>query len=411
MARRPAKAGRYTRLIELNKKKAVLDVVLNIIAVTLPTLVLQLIAFPLVASTGSDEVYGLLTAEYSLMSLLPGTLGTSLNNVRLLYDIKYGERGGDFQLLCLASCSLTVVGTVIALAYMGVGNAFGMLLICLAGIGWCVREYLLVAFRIKIDYKLILVNNALQALGYLLGCGLFFLGADYALVLLVGQLLPIVHLLHCTSLWREPCRHTAMLGRMACESAMYALSVFLGRAVSYSDRILLFPIVGARLVGVYYASSLVGKVLSMLVTPLTTVMLTYLAKARGKSDRQFTMILGLGTGMVVVGMLAIAVLARPVLAFLYPSYVDDAMQFVYIISLSGLVNTLASMLNPFVVRFYPMKWQVVINGIVLVVYLVVSFGLLGPFGLMGFCAGVLAANFLKLALTVVIYYRTASLEG
>lgn len=198
---------------------------------------------------------------------------------------------------------------------------------------------------------------------------------------------------------------------MACESAMYALSVFLGRAVSYSDRILLFPIVGARLVGVYYASSLVGKILSMLVTPLTTVMLTYLAKARGKSDRQFTMILGLGTAMVAVGMLTIAVLARPVLAFLYPSYVDDAMQFVYIISLSGLVNTLASMLNPFVVRFYPMRWQVVINGVVLVAYLVVSFGLLGPFGLMGFCAGVLAANFLKLALTVVVYYRTASLEG
>lgn len=395
----------------MNKKKAALDVVLNIIAVALPTLVLQLIAFPLVASTGSDEVYGLLTAEYSLMSLLPGTLGTSLNNVRLLHDVKYSESGGDFQLLCFASCGLTVVGTAIALVYMGVCNAFGMLLICLAGIGWCVREYLLVAFRIKIDYKLILVNNALQALGYLLGCGLFFLGADYALVLLVGQLLPIVHLLHSTSLWRESCCHTSMLGRMACESAMYALSVFLGRAVSYSDRILLFPIVGARLVGVYYASSLVGKVLSMLVTPLTTVMLTYLAKARGKSDRQFTMILGLGTAMVAVGMLAIAVLARPVLTFLYPSYVDDAMQFVYIISLSGLVNTLASMLNPFVVRFYPMKWQVVINGVVLVAYLVVSFGLLGPFGLMGFCAGVLAANFLKLALTVAIYYRTASLEG
>lgn len=395
----------------MNKKKAALDVVLNIIAVALPTLVLQLIAFPLVASTGSDEVYGLLTAEYSLMSLLPGTLGTSLNNVRLIHDVKHGESGGDFQLLCLASCGLTVVGTAIALVYMGVCNAFGMLLICLAGIGWCVREYLLVAFRIKIDYKLILVNNALQALGYLLGCGLFFLGADYALVLLVGQLLPIVHLLHSTSLWREPCCHTSMLGRMACESAMYALSVFLGRAVSYSDRILLFPIVGARLVGVYYASSLVGKILSMLVTPLTTVMLTYLAKARGKSDRQFTMILGLGTAMVAVGMLTIAVLARPVLAFLYPSYVDDAMQFVYIISLSGLVNTLASMLNPFVVRFYPMRWQVVINGVVLVAYLVVSFGLLGPFGLMGFCAGVLAANFLKLALTVVVYYRTASLEG
>lgn len=395
----------------MNKKKAVIDVFLNIVAVALPTLVLQLIAFPLVAGHGNSQAYGLLTAEYSLMSLLPGTLGTALNNIRLLHDGKYGGGGGDFQLLCFSSCGLTILGTLLALVYMGVDSLTGLIYACLASVLWCVREYLLVAFRIQINYKLILVNNGLQAIGYLLGCIIYLQGGDFALVLLAGQILPILHLRLFSDLWREPLRKTPSLSYMAGETSMYALSVFLGRAVTYSDRILLIPIVGASLVGAYYASSLVGKILSMIVSPLTTVMLTYLAKAKGKSDKQFSITFALGSILVAVGMVGVILFARPVLAVLYPAYVDTAMEFVYIVSLSGLINTFASMLNPFIVRFYPMKWQVIINASVLIAYLVFSFGLLSAFGLIGFCIGVLAANILKLALTVGIYCRSRVLEG
>ena len=54
------------------------------------------------------------------------------------------------------------------------------------------------------------------------------------------------------------------------------------------------------------------------------------------------------------------------------------------------------------------KWQIWINGITTVGYIIISLSLLKLGGLMGFCVGALLANIIKLLITTYVYLKKAS---
>lgn len=69
---------------------------------------------------------------------------------------------------------------------------------------------------------------------------------------------------------------------------------------------------------------------------------------------------------------------------------------------------LTSMITPFVLRFFDIKWQIWINGITTIMYIIISLSLLKLGGLMGFCIGALLANIIKLLITTYVYLKKTS---
>ena len=84
-----------------NKKKIVVDMCLNIIAVTIPVAVLQLIVYPITAKSIGGDSYGLMITIYSVWIMNSNSLGNVLNNIRLLYENAYLKQNikGDFNIL------------------------------------------------------------------------------------------------------------------------------------------------------------------------------------------------------------------------------------------------------------------------------------------------------------------------
>ena len=115
-------------------------------------------------------------------------------------------------------------------------------------------------------------------------------------------------------------------------------------------------------------------------------------------------------GIVVcgIGYIMTIILSRPVLSILYPKYVDAAMQYIWITSGTIVVSVLTSMITPFVLRFFDIKWQIWINGITTIMYIIISLSLLKLGGLMGFCVGALLANIIKLLITTYVYLKKTS---
>ena len=91
------------------------------------------------------------------------------------------------------------------------------------------------------------------------------------------------------------------------------------------------------------------------------------------------------------------------LRFMYPQYVDAAVQYVALSSLAAYAMVLASIANPFVMRFCSLKWQIVLNAIFCSTFF--GFGIFGFYldGMMGFCFAVLIANLVKLVLIVLVF--------
>ena len=387
-------------------KRAIVDSALTVVAVALPTAALQLLVFPMAAAGLDSDSYGLLTTVFALMNLVPGTLGLALCNIRLLYNSNYADKGvaGDFPLLLRSSCLLAAVPIAGVLLFYGVREAANLIFALLTTCIWLMREYYGVAFRIRLDFKAVLICNVGLAVGYLAGYALFRVSTCWGVILLTGQLVSLALILSRTDLWKDPATKTELYSKVRTDVVQFSAAAFLSRCISYSDRVLLFPMIGGHLVSVYYVSTLIGKMLSMVITPLNTVLLSYISRGRTKPVKLFALLLASGLILASVGFVVVLLIAEPVLKVLYPQFVDEAMVYLPISSAAALVYSVSTVVNSFLVRFYDMSWQTRINALLLGVYVIFAYGgyLLG--GLMGFCVGYLAVNVLQLLIIVCVFF-------
>jgi len=71
---------------------------------------------------------------------------------------------------------------------------------------------------------------------------------------------------------------------------------------------------------------------------------------------------------------------------------------------------LISMVQPFVLKFCDIKWQIVINLSSVCIYFLSAVALWSVYGLMGFCVGSVIGTAAKLFIMLVIYYRKSKTD-
>ena len=98
-------------------KKIILDIVLNITATAIPLIILQLVVLPLIATKMSDELYGFTLTIISTITIIASSLGNALNNVRLIKNRVYEEKGiqGDFSILLLGELVIGCITLVLSI--------------------------------------------------------------------------------------------------------------------------------------------------------------------------------------------------------------------------------------------------------------------------------------------------------
>lgn len=360
----------------------------------------------------SDD-YGLLVTILALLNVVPATLGNVLNNIRLLHETDYQEKNihGDFNLLLIISevANIIIVG-IFAVAYSGNIVFIDVLLTTCVAIVWLLREYFIVAFRLIINYKAILLNNIIMVIGYGVGYGLFLILGQWQIIYLSGYIFSLVYIIAHCSLWKEPVQKTELFKMITSESTMLLIAGLLTRVIIYADKLLIYPILGGTMVAIYYAATIFGKVVSLVVNPVSSVALTYLSKRKSKDNKMFGYTLLIGCAVCLVGYIACIIISKPVLKILYPDFVDEAMHYILLTTGVAVLTAWISLINPFIMKFFSMKWQIAINGGTAAIYVILSMTLLNFWGLYGFCVGALITYILKLLLMITIYYKCRSLE-
>lgn len=386
---------------------------LSIFSSAIPIIVLQLLILPFLAKDMSEDNYGLLITILSLFNLVPAGMGNVLNNIRLLYNDKYEEYEyeGDFNLiLIILVCINLIIITVFSYWYEKTITIKSINLNIMLSIVWLFKEYFIVAFRLKINYVAILINNILQVIGYGIGCILYLRLRDWQLIYLSGYVVSIIYIFLNCRLWKEKLRKTPLFKNTSWQSCLLLISNLFKRLIGYADKMLIYPILGGTVVSVYYATTVLGKVVTLLITPLNGVMLTYLSKIKKQSTNIFKTTFLIGVLVCLFGYIGCIVLSKPVLEILYPQFVDEAMKYVCITTGSTILETLTGIINPFILKFFDMKWQIIINASTALVYVIFCMGLLSIWGLYGFCLGALLTNLFKLLVMLLIYIRCKSLE-
>lgn len=390
----------------MRKRKVIIDALLNIIATALPILILQLIILPIIGVKLGDEQYGLVITLISLSTLLSLPLGNVLNNVRLLTNNDYEKDNmiGDFNILLLGAVTINAIMIFFGTFYYEGDFLFiSIVLMVILSCFNLVREYLIVSFRITLNYKAILVNNIILAMGYLLGLSVFYITGYWQLIYIVGSALSLVYILRHTDLLKEKLIRTSFFKKTTYKTFILFISSFMKTILNYADKLLIFPLLGPAAVSIYYTATILGKIITLAISPISAVMLSYLTKMEKMKLQHFLSVIFFSLIFGVIGYFFTVLISSPVLHFLYPSWAKESMKLIPITTATAIMEMMSSAIHPIVLRFNNINWQFVISVMNLMVYMVGIYIFYQIYGLIGFAIGVLIASIFKFLLSIAVY--------
>ncbi|ALC86485.1 hypothetical protein AM499_12105 [Bacillus sp. FJAT-22090] len=390
----------------MNKKKFLYDSIINLFSSAMPLLILQLVSLPTIAKKLSSSDYGLIVTIISLFTIISFPLGNVLNNVRLLMEREYKKRNiiGDFNILLLVSTLISlIVITATTLIIDKKITIINFILLIMITILNLLKEYYIVSFRLNLNYKGIFINNILLSIGYLVGTYIFYISGYWQVIFLMGLFFSTIYIFKNSDLPKEKYRRTTLFKKVTLKSITLYISSFLKISTTYLDKILLFPLLGSAAVSVYYTADILGKIITMMINPINTVILSYLVKIEKINLKKFISMFCVSFVVGSVGYIITIVISPAVLKFLYPEWASEALNLIYITTASAVINVFNSVLNPFNLRFNNIKWQIIINAINLGVYIGAAYYFFLDYGLIGFSFGILIANIFKFVMQFMLF--------
>lgn len=395
------------------RKKVLLDIILNLIANILPIFVLQFFILPKVAQKISIDSYGLLLTIMAYIYLTSSSFGSVLNNSRLIHNNKYKNLNmtGDFSIFLLGLSIINTILSIILVKYIASSIDLTSKLI-LIGISFLmlVNTYAVVEYRIRLNFKNILLNSFALLFGYLFGYILFLYTGYWTLIYLFGFIFSFIHITATTYILKEKYVKTKLYKQTKKEMVLLLASGFLISIGTYADKLIIYPLLGGAAVTIYNTSTLVGKTISLAIGPITGVMLSYLSHMENFKRNTFKILLVLSTVLGIIGYFIIVYISTPILGFIYPQYLNDTVKYIPITTLNIIITIICSAINPLLLRFLSAKWQLYINIIYIIFYIVVSLILLKLYGLYGLCLGILLSNIIKLGMMVLIYLNVNTIK-
>lgn len=393
------------RETRFSKGGFVRDFILNALSSGLPLLILQLHILPQIGKQLGVSAYGVVVTLISVISLIGSSLGNSLNNTRLIMDKTYREKSisGDFIFLTLVSSCFAAIISYIALLALRVNqtSSFAVFFIFIIVLT-IVHDYALVQYRLSLNFTRLLINSVMLTLGYLVGYWLFTSSGIWLYTYFIGLVFSLIYLKFSGNLLSEPLRRTPLIKKTTTTFIQLATASLLMQSINYLDRLLLFPLLGSESVSIYYAATVVSKIILMVIAPLSGVILSYIVRIDHFSRKQIGKMIFFASIAGVLGYVFTVLVSRPVLFYLYPEWAELSLNILSYATIGAMISAVTMMLNPIVVRFIKTKWQVIIGATNLVVFIVAGYFLSNHYGLIGFAWSVIITNAIKLIMTIAL---------
>ena len=267
------------------------------------------------------------------------------------------------------------------------------------------KSYFEVGLRIKLNYVAILFNGLLQSAGFVIGLCVFYFTGVWQAVFIFGFSFCVCFTILKTGMLKEQSKKTMLYDTVNRDVNLYTIATFSNSSMSYADKLVLYPLMGGHVVSIYYTATILGKIVSMVSGPITSVILSYISKWNRDKKSIFSKVLILGGGLAIIGYVITMLISRPVIELLFPQWLDEVMIYIPITTVAIVIQTLNSFLNPFILKFYDIKWQIVINIISVSVYFLGSLILWHFYGMIGFCVGTIVGHAAK-TLIMVLFIKT-----
>ena len=390
-----------------SKKRFILNLIYSGISVVLSVGFMQLVLLPLIASRTSSEEYGLMLTIIAIVDVFAVSFGAAICNTRLIKKEVYTNNllFGDFNVLLLiyAVCSM-----VLSITFCAIYGLHSILYLCLVGVYsfiLIITTYSAVFSRLKRKFYIELISSAIMITGFLLGYLIFVFSGIWYFIFILGYLFSFLFIgIFYGKMYKEPFAITEEFKHTSRSVIELSSSSLLKETVTYSDKLLLYPLMGGTTVAIYHSAAIVGKCVSIVTNPLNGLVLSHISDNQQQNTKLFLISLSIGSICCFVFYWVCLLISSPLLSIIYPQYCEEALKIINIVLISSMVEALVAMINPFIMKLFKARIQIYLNLIALIIYLGFSFLLFHYFGLIGFCYAVVIASCSKLIFLLLIFF-------
>lgn len=382
------------------QRKFATDFIWSIAALVTMNGVLQLFVYPLLNRQLGEAEFGNVLYVLGIVAVFAPSVGLAANNIRLVESREKRVLNGD---LLLAILPLLAVSGIIFFAvcngyFSSVSDyVFAALLIVLTTL----RYYGDVEYRMTLNYKGYFVYYLVLSLGYIIGALLYPITKSWMLCFLLGEAAVWLLLVVKGHIYKslQKSENTFSVSKKV---FTLAASYLLVNMVLNLDRVLLQHLIDSSTVTVYYVASLLGKTAALLVGPLNGVVIGHLTKGKTKpiTKKSFSLV---SLAVLLVGAVlfaGISIVMPVFVKLLYPDIYSDVLSASTLANLSQIICFASSLLLTIMLTFCSERWQLAIQLVYAVLFLVLSISFTNSGGLQGFVTASLVANTLRLVFTV-----------
>ncbi len=390
-------------------KLLVNDSLLNILANGILVVVLQFIVLPIISHNTSVEFFGTILTIIALKNVIMQVFGGSLNNVKLLNNKKEISSSDDTYifLLFISICFAEVILIFLLMLYGSEIKLYDYFYIIITTAVAIVNAYGTVYYRIILNYRKVLLMHIFCSIGFLIGLLVFSHYGVWSLMFFLSELLGFIYLLLTTPLLKlitssRNFRHKKNIDIIS--NYIYLItSNVITNIIIYFDRLLINPVLGVKAVTIFYVASLTGKTLSIIVTPVSGVLLSYTSKYKEKITRKYFKYLGLYIFLIIIiGVIVLNILSPFVIKIFYPNTAESALEYVKLANISISLGVGGNILNPFILSICDIKWQSRVNIFYGTMFIGLGLLLSNIWGLYGFCIASIISTFIRLMVLYLI---------
>lgn len=382
------------------------DLIWSVAGLVLMNGVMQLLINPRLQAWMGQEAFGSFQSVIAVVAIMGTTFGVAANYSRMVLSREGKDTNGDYNIyLALAVALCLPVSIVTLIVYKSFSPAETALLFFLMAFT-ILRYYGDVYFRLKLDYRGYFVYYVVMTAGYCAGLGLYYLLFKNALAtMLLGELAAVVFVFFKGDVFggKRPFGRSEHFSETMKSVGILTGTDLITAVTQQSDRIILRLTWGGAPVTVFYVSTLLGKVVSLLTTPLNGVMIGYLTKYDGRFTRKmyaaFTAaMLGLGV-LATVGCFVASLLF---VKLFYPDVFEEAKPYFLFANMGQVFFFISNCMMTILLRVASEKYQMYVNLIYLVVYAAVVIPMTWKLGISGLVWGLMIANVTKFAVVTLI---------
>lgn len=376
------------------------DLLYGIVSLVVMNMVLTFGVYPYLNRQLGDEGQGEMLFFTALMGLVASAVGSGINYGRMKASTRHTTHNGDYNRYLIA---LAVLSAVVAIAGFAVKKgASGASLPGVAALIFvtAVRYYADVEYRLYMNYRGFFFYYLIVAAGYAAGMLLYPVTGSWVSIFLCGELAGILYVGISGHIFKgKPFEKSSYYKEDAKACVTLSASFVMSDFVSYADRILLSLLVNDTASNYFYVASLVGKMTSLLSTPLNGVITGHLSHYQGKmTKKMYASILGAVCALAVV-ITGASVLGSHIFVWLLYRDKYEAVKSLFLLANAGQVFFfLSNTMMVVVLRIASERYQFFMGLVYDILFLVIVLPSIAFYGIRGAAVGLFAVNVLKFIL-------------